>query len=264
MRQDHNLFSLRLRSGRTLSTLTVAVLLLLLLSACGRSYDSRGLSQEGLVALADEAFDNADYRDASDLFLELIYKFPGSSSIDYYLYMLGRSYSMYRQWVDAEFYLRRVVEDHPRSAWADDAQLDIARLFWNQRRDYRKDQRPVDNALTEVYVLMDSYSGSLLMEEAEALRDSCFEHLARRAVFVGEFYARRDLFDAARLYLREAVNDYGTTTVTVRALIDLGDIYAERGETYEARDYYERALEQDAVSEEERERAEQALQALQN
>lgn len=234
---------------------------LVLAAACGRSYDTRDLSREGLRALAEEAFEEGDYGDAASMFLELMYRFPGSSDIDYYLHMLGSSYSRERHWSDAEFYLRRVVEDHPRSAWADDAQLELARLFWKQRRDFRRDLTPVQNALAEVEILIGSYPGSLLMDEALALEDSCRGHMARRAVFVGEFYARRGLGSAALLYFREALS-YGETPSAPRALIDQADLYLDSGDTYNARVYYERALRDYDLSEDEHRRVEEGLAGL--
>ena len=236
-----------------------AMLLAILAVACGRSYDSAGLSREGLTALAEEAYDNGDYRQSADLFLELIYRFPGSSDIDYHLYMLGLANAGVHAWSDAEFYLGRVLEDHPRSAFADDSYLELARVFWRQRRDYRKDQTPVQNALLEIQALMETYPGTSLMPEVTALRDSCYEQMARRAVFVGEFYARRELYQAALLYLRDAITSYGVTSAFPAALLDLGDVYVEMGDRDRASDFYQRALDEFDLDDDQLRRAEEGL-----
>ncbi|MCD4700808.1 MAG: outer membrane protein assembly factor BamD [Candidatus Aegiribacteria sp.] len=230
----------------------IALLLaaLLLASACGRSYNTTGMNLEQLEELADEAFGESDFSGASRLYTELMFMYPGSSEIDFYLYRLGMAEAGNRYWADALFYFDRVEREFARSQWADDCAYQSAMVWWNQRQDYRKDLTPVLNCRVELENFFDAYPGSLLLEDALSLMDDVNGHLARRALFIGQFYARRDKYDASLFYLREALNDYGETDCTAEVLISLGDIYFVKGNQYTAREFYQRAMDECELSEE--------------
>jgi len=123
-------------------------------------------------------------------------------------------------------------------------------VWWSQRQDYRKDLTPVLNCRAELEAFFLQYSGSSLLGDAEALMVAVNGHLARRALFIGQFYARRDKYNASLLYLLEALNDYGETDCMAEVLISLGDLYTEKENDYTARDYYRRAMNECELSEE--------------
>jgi outer membrane protein assembly factor BamD len=229
-----------------------AIPLLLVLAAmllsCGRSWDTRGMSMEQMEALADRLFAEGSFSDASAVYTELMFTYPGASNTDMYIFRLGASEARRHIWADAEFYLWRVVTEFPRSVWADDAQLMLARTHWRQRRDYRKDLTPVHDAMNELGYFFDAFPGSELTEDAVALEDSINDFLSTRALFTGRFYARRDRFDAALLYLREALDDYGETSCRGEVLIALGDVYRDMGNNYSARTFYQRALDEGSLT----------------
>jgi outer membrane assembly lipoprotein YfiO len=231
------------KTARTLLLVPTVILL-----SCGRSWDTRGMSMEQMEALAEGLFQDGSFSDASAVYTELMFTFPGASNTDLYLYRLGASEARRHIWADAEFYLWRVVSEFPRSVWADDAQLLLARTHWQQRRDYRKDLAPVNDAMTELGHFFDEFPGSELTEDAVALRDSINDFLSERALFTGRFYARRDRVSAALLYLREALDEYGETSCRGEVLIALGDIYRDMGNSYSARTFYQRALDEGSLT----------------
>ncbi len=226
---------------------TTAALALSILAAsgCGRRFDTLGMDREGVESVADQAFREGDWREAELLYTELLFSFPGAADTDFYLFRLAQAEAGQGMWVDADFQFRRVVSEFPRSAWADDAQLELARVGWRQHRDYRRDLTPVLGALEEVRTFLSRYPGSDLTPEALALEDSCLTHLARRSLFIGQFYARRSLYDSALLYYREAMDDYGGRGCRGEILVSLGELYERMGNSYAARTSYSRALEED-------------------
>ncbi len=231
------------------SNIAALLLLLVLAAACSRSYNTAGMSPEQIEQLADEAFLRSDYTGASRLYTELMFTFPGSSRIDYYLYKLGMSEAGNRYWSDALFYFDRVKTEFARSQWADDCSYQSALVWWNQRYDYRKDLTPVLNCRAELDDFFNKYPGSPLIEDAESLTGEVNNLLARRALFIGRFYARRKKYDASLLYLREALNDYGETDCLADVLISLGDLYSHKGNEYSAREFYQRAIDECELSE---------------
>lgn len=218
------------------------VVVLMLTAACGRSYNTTGMNLEQIEELADETFKQSDYSGASRLYTELMFMYPGSSGIDFYLYRLGMAEAGNRFWADAIFYFDRVEREFTRSEWADDCAYESARVWWNQRHDYRKDLTPALNSKAVLENFFDTYPGSSLLDDAVSLMGEVNNHLARRALFIGQFYARREKFNASLLYLREALNDYGEIDCMADVLISLGDVYFCKGNEYTAREFYQRAV----------------------
>ncbi|MEN8208028.1 MAG: outer membrane protein assembly factor BamD [Candidatus Fermentibacteria bacterium] len=232
---------------RNIVALTVAMLLA---AACGRSYNTEGMNLEQVEELAEEAFRESDFRAASRLYTELMFMYPGSSRIDYYIYRLGMSEAGSRYWADALFYFDKVEREYSRSQWSDDCAFQSAMVWWNQRQDYRKDLTPVLNCMLELDDFFAGYPGSSLIADAENLMDEINNHLARRALFIGQFYARRDKYSASLIYFLEALDDYGDTDCKAEVLISLGDLYFEQDNEYAARDYYRRAMNECELNEE--------------
>jgi outer membrane protein assembly factor BamD len=242
--------------------IAASVAVLILAAACGRSYNTSEMNLEQIEELANEAFQESDYSDASRLYTELMFMYPGSSRIDFYLYRLGMAEAGNRFWADAIFYFDRVEREYSRSEWADDCSYESARVWWNQRYDYRKDLTPVLNSKAVLENFFDAYPGSSMLNDAVSLMGEVNNHLARRALFIGQFYARRDKFDASLLYLREALNDYGEIDCMAEVLISLGDVYSIKGNEYTAREFYQRALNECSLNEDQTEELQSKLDEL--
>lgn len=232
---------------------------LLLATGCGREYDNSGASRPELEAAASSAYEAGSWRDAEILYTQLLFNYPGATDTDLYLYRLGVADAGQKLWADADFNLRRVVEEFPGSSLADDAQLQIARTLWMQKRDFRRDLTPVDGALVETRVFFADYPGSSLLPEVQALEDSCLAHLARRALFTGQFYERRGLLEAAMLYYRDAIDDYEGEGCLGEILVSMGGLYEKMGNPFAARSSYNRAISECELDEDLRSRAEEGL-----
>jgi outer membrane protein assembly factor BamD len=237
-------------------------LLLALVAGCGPSYSIEGMTRTESEELADRVFREERWYRASLLYTELMFRFPGAPNTDMYLYKLAYSEMRQKHWADAEFNFRRVTREFPNSRFADDAQLGLVECNWRQRKDYRRDISPVQRALEELTLFYDTYPGSDLMDRAEQLRRAIYDLLARRALFIGRFYARRDEYDAALLYLQEASQSYDSPSCTGEIYLAMADIYLELGNEYSARNYYLKALEEDDLSEDQMDHARIRLESL--
>jgi outer membrane protein assembly factor BamD len=231
-------------SGRFTAALFGLLLAVMAASSCGTSYETQGLDIDGLETLADQAFTDGDFTGATRLYTELMFMYPGAAETDYYLYRLGLSEQGQRFWADAVFYLTRVTTEFPRSDWADDASYQTAYTWWLQKHDYRKDLTPVINAAEQLELFFLDYPGSPLVDEAQALSAALDEQKALRALFTGRFYARREEYPAALLYLREGLDDYGETSCKADILIALSDVYEAMGNAYSARRSLERVIDE--------------------
>ncbi len=220
----------------------------LLAISCGTSLSTQGMERDEIIRVADQHFEGARWAQASLVYTELQFRFPGDDLYDYFLFRGALCDRERRLWADAEFALYRVVNDFPRGAWADDAQLALAETLWRQRRDHRRDPAPVLRAREEVQTFINRYPGSDLMDSALELLGRIDEHLALRALDTGRFYLRRNKPEAAILYLREAIEDHPQASCRAEILITIGDAYLAQGNTYSARSYYRRARDECELS----------------
>lgn len=237
----------------------VLAVLALLSAGCGRQYDGQGLDRPGLEALAAEAYDSGNWPEAEILYTQLLFNYPGATDTDLYLYRLGVADAGQKLWADADFQFRRILSEFPGSALADEAQYRIALTYWLQNRDFRRDLTPVTQSIAEVRVFFEEFPESDLMPQVEALEDSCLSHLARRSLFIGQFYERRDRDEAAILYYREALEDYEGRGCMGELLVSMGDLYLKTGNSFAARSSYNRAISECGLSGDLLDRAEEGL-----
>ncbi len=211
------------------------------LSSCGTSVSTTGMTRDGMIGLADSHFESGAWAQASLIYTEMQFRFPGDELYDLFLFRGAVCDREMRLWADAEFNFFRVVNEFPSGAWADDAQLALAETMWRQRRDHRRDPAPVLRAREELQTFIDRYPGSDLMGQAIELLGVVDEHLALRALDTGRFYLRRDKPEAAILYLREALEDHPQASCRAELLLTIGDAYLAMGNSFSARSYYRRA-----------------------
>ncbi|MCK5131554.1 MAG: outer membrane protein assembly factor BamD [Candidatus Sabulitectum sp.] len=230
---------------------------------CGSFPSTTGMDRERIIDLADRYYEDSKWTQASFLYTELMFRYPGDMETDYFLYRSGMTDRKQNLWADAEFYFYRVVNEFPRGAWADDAQFALAETMWMQRRDYRRDQTQVIRAREEIVRFLENYPASLLIDQADGLFIEVNDHLALRSLSIGKFYVHRHDTDAALLYLRDAMDNYGETSCRGAVLIAMGDLYRSIDNSYSAKTYYTRALETCELTPDEEEEALRRLQDLQ-
>jgi outer membrane assembly lipoprotein YfiO len=239
------------------------VVVLIAVAGCTSFPSTGGMEREQIIELAERHYQDGKWRQASFLYTELMFRYPGDMETDFFLYRSGISDRHQKLWADAEFFLYRVVNEFPRGAWADDAQYALAETMWMQRRDYRRDQTQVIRAREEISRFLETYPASPLVDAANELFVEVNDYLAMRALFIGKFYIHRHKTDAALLYLRDAMDSYGETSCRGAVLIAMGDLYRSMGNNYSAEIYYNRALETCELTSSEEEEAYKGLREVQ-
>ncbi len=237
--------------------------LFVLVLGCGSFPSTAGMEREQIIQLADRYYQDSKWSQASFLYTELMFRYPGDMETDFFLYRTGMADRKQKLWADAEFFFYRVVNEFPRGVWADDAQFALAETMWMQRRDYRRDQTQVIRAREEIVRFIDTYPASQLMDSADELFIQVNDHLAMRSLFIGKFYIHRNDTDAALLYLRDAMDSYGETSCRGAVLIAMGDLYRSMDNRYSARTYYNRAIETCELTPDEEEEVLRGLQEVQ-
>lgn len=243
--------------------IVLTAVLLALLMGCGTFPSTSGMDRDQIIQLADENYQRGRWTQSSFLYTELMFRYPGDMETDLFLYRSGLADRGQKLWADAEFYLYRVVNEYPRGSWSDDAQFALAETMWMQKKDYRRDQTQVLRAREELVRFLDTYPASPLVEQGQSLLLEVNDHLAMRALFIGKFYSSRNDTDAALLYLRDALDNYGEISCRGDVLIAMGDLYRAMDNSYSAKTYYNRALETCELTPDQEEEALKGLQEVQ-
>lgn len=229
------------------------------IASCGTSVSTTGLTRDEMIELADRHFENSAWSQASLIYTEMQFRYPGDELYDLFLFRGALCDREMHLWADAEFNLYRVVNEFPRGAWADDAQLALAETMWRQRRDHRRDPAPVLRSREELQSFIERYPGSDLMGQAIELLGEVDEHLALRALDTGRFYQRRGKPEAAILYLREALENHPQASCRAELLLTIGDAYLAMGNDFSARSYYRRARDECDLTPDQSIRVEESL-----
>lgn len=243
--------------------LVIVTVVTVVISGCGSFPSTTGMEREQIIDLADRYFQNSEWVQASFLYTELMFRYPGDMETDFFLYRSGMADREQNLWADAEFFLYRVVNEFPRGVWADDAQFALAETMWMQKKDYRRDQTQVIRAREEITRFIETYPGSPLQESADGFLVEINDHLAMRALFIGKFYIHRHDTDAALLYLRDAMDNYGFTSCRGAVLIAMGDLYRSIDNKYSAKTYYNRAIDTGELTEDQEAEAMRGLLEVQ-
>jgi outer membrane protein assembly factor BamD len=123
---------------------------------------------------------------------------------------------------------------HPTSSYLPLVGYLLGRCAENQMRPSDRDQSASQNAHSYYQALIQQHPTSPYAELARERLLSCRETLADHEMQVAEYYARHDNQKAAETRLLDLVNRFNDTDVAGDALLQLGELYKQEGETERA------------------------------
>lgn len=126
---------------------------------------------------------------------------------------------------------------------------------------YEKDQRETDKAVTTLREFLQKYPNSKYVPEAKKTLTQAEELAARRELYVGDFYFKRERWAGAAGRYKGLAQDYPDTPQAGPAQIKLAQAYIKMNEKYQARQALQRLIVQRPESRE-RAQAEKLLESL--
>jgi len=130
--------------------------------------------------------------------------------------------------IEYEEFLKR----HPGHAEAPYATFQVGMSYYEEIRSIDRDPTNTRMALQWFNTFVEKYPDAPEAEQARQHIHRCRNRLARREIYIGNFYSRRDNFKAAAGRYRIVVDGYNDTDKYQEALWLLGRAYAE-DEQYE-------------------------------
>jgi len=125
--------------------------------------------------------------------------------------------------IEYEEFLRR----HPGHAEAPYATYRLALSYYKEIKSPDRDPLDTRLALQWFDTFIEKYPDSPLVPDARARALRCRDRLARRELYIGNFYSRRDNYKVAADRYKIVVEDYNDTQRYQEALYLLGKAYAK-------------------------------------
>jgi outer membrane assembly lipoprotein YfiO len=170
-------------------------------------------------------------------------KHPGSQFIDDALYYLGKAHQGNKEQLLARQAFRRVVEDFPRSPFAEDARFEIARSWFLSVRGAQLDAEPAEEALRSFRVYLRRFPQGRHVAEAREGEQAVLGVLAEKDYLNGRTYMRLGRHGAARRYFEKSLTTWADSPHAAKALDGVARTYESEGNRAGARQAYERLLE---------------------
>lgn len=214
----------------TILTRRVVLLVALFASGCtSRTIPPARLEPDVLFQQGTEAFQAERYGRAVELLSAFVQTHIGDPRVPEARLMLGRAYVGRGEHLLAANEFQRLATDFPSDPRAADARLLTCEAYSELSPRPERDQEYTRVAITHCESVITLYPQTDRAARAAALVAELREKLAQKAYNTGLFYFRRGSYDAALVYLNEAVNQYPETTVAPAALLRVVQSYDRMG-----------------------------------
>jgi len=187
-----------------------------------------------------EAYEQGHMLTAIELLESFERNHPGSQFIDDGLYYLGKAHQGNNEQLLGRQAFRRVVEDFPRSPYAEDARFEIARCWFLSVRGPQLDAEPAEEALRSFRVYLRRYPEGRHVEEAREAEQAVLAVLAEKDFLNGRTYMRLGRSGAARRYFEKSLEIWAESPHSAQALDGIARSYERGGDWARAGDVYQR------------------------
>jgi outer membrane protein assembly factor BamD len=126
-------------------------------------------------------------------------------------YKVGLCHQMRKEYTQAAFEYRRVVEDYASSDWVDDASYGLAMCYYEASRPPEYDQSPSQLAVSAIDDFKRRFPQDERIAALEEKRKEMRESMASQRLKAAQFYVKRRDFTAARIYYQLVADGFGDT-----------------------------------------------------
>jgi outer membrane protein assembly factor BamD len=182
-----------------------------LMASCAKRQTVK-LDAEGLMGRGQGYYQEKKYSKAAQDFKEVVFNYSGTRVAAEASYLAAEcSYQMKDYEASAEEY-QQLLGDYPGSEHAAEAQIRLAESYFGQSPNYALDQKETgDRALAAIDGFFEKYPESKLAARATGVKVAIEEKLARKDYEAAKFYAKREQYPSAKIYLEGILREYPAT-----------------------------------------------------
>jgi len=126
-------------------------------------------------------------------------------------YKLGLCHYTRKEYSEAAFEYKRVIEDYATSQWVDDARYGLSICYYDSSLSANYDQKPSELAITAIDEFKQQFPDDARGQELDAKRAEMRTRVAQQQLQTAQYYERRRDFDSARIYYNVLAEKYTDT-----------------------------------------------------
>jgi outer membrane protein assembly factor BamD len=168
-------------------------------------------------------FRKKPFKSAIEVYSMVINNQPFTDAAAEAQFKVGLCHQTRKEYTEAAFEYKRVIEDYGSSDWVDDASFGLAMCYFEAARPSEYDQSPSELAVNAI----DEFKRRFPQDERAASLDDkrkvMRESIAEQRLKTGLFYVKRRDFEAARIYYQLVADQFTDTECAAKAQKWLAD-----------------------------------------
>lgn len=127
-------------------------------------------------------------------------------------YKVGLCHYARKEYTEAAFEYRRVIEDYKDSDWVDEACYGLAMCYYTGSLPAEYDQTPSELGVRAVDDFLERYPGDTRTADLKEKRQALRNKIAEQRLQAAQFHEKRREFDSARVYYQLLADQYSDTS----------------------------------------------------
>jgi outer membrane protein assembly factor BamD len=187
-----------------------ALIVLLAFSSCNSKFNKIMKSKdfEYKLRMADEYYENKDYRIAQQLYEELYPVYKGTDKFEQLYYKDAFCFYYMKNYRDAENFFKGFLEVFPNSLKAEEVDFMHALCFYKQSAKLELEQTNTAKSIGVMQTFINTHPGSSRITEATEIIDKCRAKLEEKELRGADLYFKVGQFRAAAISYNNLLNNY--------------------------------------------------------
>ncbi|HOK10524.1 MAG TPA: outer membrane protein assembly factor BamD [Candidatus Hydrogenedens sp.] len=139
---------------------------------------------------------------------------PGAAEAQY---KIGLCHQARKEYIEATYEYRRVIENYSQSDWVDDARYSLAKCYYDSSLKPIYDQSRAELAVDAIDEFIRNFPEDSRCAELKEWRSKMRENIAEQKMIVARFYEKQREFDSARIYYQLVATKYSDTSFAEKA-----------------------------------------------
>lgn len=204
----------------SLRTLLFGVLLTLAVSACGGGQSRyQGVGADELFQIAEGEFAEGEHDNAIEALDRILLQFGDWDRVPEARLMLADVYFDREDYLTARAEYNRFLDRYPGHSAAPEAALGVCRSLSELAPVPQRDQGYTEEAISACRNVVIDFAGADQSAQAARIANELRQTLAEKEFLTAEFYARREIWDAAIKYYEFVINLYPESEFVAPALL---------------------------------------------
>ncbi|HEY7534560.1 MAG TPA: outer membrane protein assembly factor BamD, partial [Thermodesulfobacteriota bacterium] len=156
----------------------------------------------------------------------------------------GDAYFKKEEYEQAAVEYEEFIKRHPGHQETSYATYRLTLSHFKRMKSYDRDPTDTRDAIKWSNIFIEKYPDSPLVGDAKSMIVKCRDNLAKREVYIGNFYSRRKNYKASANRYKVVVEKYRDTKEYEKGLYLLGKSYYDMGENQSAKDILNRVIQE--------------------